>query len=86
MVLAVSECQSVTVSECHSVTVSQCQSVRVSQCHSVSSLMFTKMVNSFLLPYGSQNYHYEGLIMIKLTANFQEIMSTSDLQKWAVTV
>ena len=40
----------------------------------------------FLRPSGSQNHEYEGLIMTKLTVNFQEIMSTSALQKWAVTV
>ena len=52
---------------------------------------FTKMVNTFLLPTllvsevfiitVSQNYPNEGLIMIKLTANFQEIMSTSGPSK-----
>ena len=31
----------------------------------------------FLLPGGRLNYDYEGLIMTKLTANFEEIMSTS---------
>ena len=47
--------------------------------------MLTKMVLKLFT--SSWKYEqYEGLIMMKLTANFQEIMSTSDLQKWAVTV